>query len=187
MIEAVRYARRVAPELRSTSQRFVLLALASYAGPDGRAWPSVPTLAAVTGYNPSYVRRVLAQLVKLGVIEVTERPGRSSMRRFPIDPPAPSNVVELSPTPRPRGAGSLSTPRASEARGSYPHPAPQRRGDPAPLEARQKYQGRKRIEARPVIDHPQDCKCEGHGWVQVAERWSAPCDGGGSDDAASAL
>lgn len=113
MIEAVRYARRVAPELRTTSQRFVLLALATYAGPDGRAWPSVPTLAAVTGYNPSYVQRVLAQLVKLGVIEVTERPGRSSMRRFPIDPPAPSNVVELSPTPRPRGAGSLSTPRAS--------------------------------------------------------------------------
>ena len=58
------------------ASRLVLVALADYASDEtGRAWPSVATLAARLGDDERNVRRRLARLEELGVIERDHSPG----------------------------------------------------------------------------------------------------------------
>jgi DNA-binding transcriptional regulator YhcF (GntR family) len=65
----------------------VLLALVLYAnGPTRKAYPSVRTLAADTGLNPTTVRRWLALLSNdLGLITIDKPggPNRATVYRFP--------------------------------------------------------------------------------------------------------
>lgn len=70
--------------------KFVLVALCLRAGADGRAWPSVATIATDTGLGESTVRRALGQLHKEGQIALIHRPGRSSV--MSVTPLAPSGV-----------------------------------------------------------------------------------------------
>jgi len=49
------------------------------AGSDGRAWPSVASIAETCGVGERVVRRTLSELVKLGLIQARPRPGRSTL------------------------------------------------------------------------------------------------------------
>jgi hypothetical protein len=60
-------------------EKLVLLALAARAGTDGRAWPSVPRIAADTGYSERSVQYALRNLVKSKHVNVIHRPGTSSL------------------------------------------------------------------------------------------------------------
>ena len=51
------------------------------AGSDGRAWPSVGTIAEVCKIGERVVRRSLRTLVKLGYVTATPRPGRTTLYR----------------------------------------------------------------------------------------------------------
>jgi DNA-binding transcriptional MocR family regulator len=56
-------------ETSDPNQRFVLLCLANYAGPEGRsAFPAISTLAQDTGLSESTVRRKLQELEELKLI-----------------------------------------------------------------------------------------------------------------------
>jgi hypothetical protein len=96
-------AARAALDLDSINPtaKFVLIVLCLRAGADGRAWPSVATIAADTGYADRAVRMALGQLRKGGHIDLIHRQGRSSL--ISVNPgttcrgtPAPS-----APTPAP--------------------------------------------------------------------------------------
>ena len=51
------------------------------AGSDGRAWPSVNTIAEVCKIGERVVRRSLRELVKMGYVKATPRPGRTTLYR----------------------------------------------------------------------------------------------------------
>ncbi|MCD0417271.1 helix-turn-helix domain-containing protein [Rubrivivax sp. JA1024] len=59
----------------SPSRKLLLLALANYADPAGRAYPSQDTLARDTEQSVDTVQRQIKQLVNLGLIRVEKRPG----------------------------------------------------------------------------------------------------------------
>jgi len=61
-----------ASELPSSS-RLALLALLEYANEDGKAWPSLATLAVDTGLSRNSVRRGLAAAASAGWLQVVER------------------------------------------------------------------------------------------------------------------
>jgi hypothetical protein len=58
--------------------RHVLLVIASYVDSTGRAWPSVDTLAEITGRHPGSIRRALGQLPAVGV-KVYRHPDRPTI------------------------------------------------------------------------------------------------------------
>lgn len=60
----------------SPSRKLLLLALANYADPAGRAYPSQDTLARDTEQSVDTVQRQIKQLVHLGLIRVEKRPGQ---------------------------------------------------------------------------------------------------------------
>lgn len=96
----------------SPTDRFVLLALANYADPNGeRIFPSVPTIARQTGYDDRTVQRVRKRLLDSGVIEEVEGP--RSVRQFRI--PALS-------TPGAAPPGAESPPRRSTPGTESPPP-----------------------------------------------------------------
>ncbi|WP_270416415.1 helix-turn-helix domain-containing protein [Bifidobacterium pseudolongum] len=55
--------------------KLVLLILADYANSEGKAWPSLDTLAKQTGRSEASVKRARAKLVDLGLIEVSDDQG----------------------------------------------------------------------------------------------------------------
>lgn len=98
------------------------------AGADGRAWPSVGTIAEVCKIGERVVRRSLKALVKLGYVSAQPRPGRTTLYR-PIteDRSAPAPLADRPPLPLadrpPEGIPSEGIPT--------PAPAPTRK--PAPV------------------------------------------------------
>ncbi len=81
----------------------VLAALSTYAGKDGKCWPSTPTLASRTGISDRHVRTCLRNLERLDYIKTKRRPGLSSMYRIPrnwsagVADPNPGTVVPPHP------------------------------------------------------------------------------------------
>lgn len=70
--------------------RLLLLLLADHTNEEkGAAWPSVATLARRVGLHPRKVQERLYRMRELGVLEVTERPGRSSLYRMRLEALAP--------------------------------------------------------------------------------------------------
>ena len=55
--------------------KLVLLILADYANSEGKAWPSLDTLAKQTGRSLASVKRARAKLVDLGLIEISDDQG----------------------------------------------------------------------------------------------------------------
>ncbi len=128
----------------SMGARLVALALWTYRNNrTGETFPSLPTLAAVTGMNRRNVQRNIDRLVEAGVIEVLERKqGRVVVYEF-ADPAAPeSRGMQQGSSSGTRGAqepqgGGAQGPRVKGA-------APERRGGAA-LKGR----GRAALRGRP--------------------------------------
>ena len=66
--------------VKPSGKKFVLVVLANYADPDGLAYPSQPTIAAMTSQGVSTVRRWLADLEGAGAITRTARYRRDGTR-----------------------------------------------------------------------------------------------------------
>jgi hypothetical protein len=97
---------KVAAEIRTDpTAKLVLMMVAYRAGADGRAWPSMATIAADTGLRERAVRHAVHRLAKEGHLEVIHRPGKSSVLRhqMPDTPPLrcraplPSDAAHPSP------------------------------------------------------------------------------------------
>lgn len=110
---ARRTPRRLAA-LLTPAQLRVAIALASYAGPDGRCWPSLRLLGRDLGRSPGSVAERLDELVELGVVVVDEhRPGR---RRVLVCTWLPGAVIH-NRAGEPRGGARVSRAhRAGEPR-----------------------------------------------------------------------
>ncbi len=90
----------------SAGPRLVALALWAYADyRTGEAYPSLVTIAELSGVDYRHVRRCVDQLEASGIIAVDQRPGRCAVYRFP--------VVRASHTP-----GTPPVPRASHTPGT---------------------------------------------------------------------
>lgn len=75
------------------------------AGSDGRAWPSVATIAEVCRIGERVVRRSLRTLVELGFVTAQPRPGRSTLYRPKREP--------RTHKPKPKVERSIENPRVS--------------------------------------------------------------------------
>ena len=78
----------------------VLLAIARHADRNGRAYPSVDRLAAITGLSPRAVQRQLGQLVESGILIRNPRGGRSTAYQFsgvPLESPPAKGTTVASP------------------------------------------------------------------------------------------
>lgn len=101
----------------SPSRKAVLLALADrYNENENAAWPSVGWIARVTELHPSTVRRALADLLDLGLLEVSGwaglRPDRMTKRyRLNIAP-----VIHRTPTVAPSTGSHDATPTGQRGR-----------------------------------------------------------------------
>lgn len=82
-IEALNYALNLElPEVEGPTRpllKFVLVGLANHANPRGEAWPSVDRLSRYTGYSSRSIQRGLSELVKMDLIRVEEKPGRTNL------------------------------------------------------------------------------------------------------------
>jgi len=76
------YARGVNGLTRSTD-RHVLLVVATHANRMGRAWPAMQTIAAEIGMSRATVLRALARIEAAAAVQVIHRPGSTSQFRFP--------------------------------------------------------------------------------------------------------
>lgn len=88
------------PEL-SGAARMVYIALASYATKDGRAWPSLPRIAARAGFSSRTVKRELSTLEKAGYLTRRGRPmvnGRRLTTMYYLGDPPPD---DKQPAPSP--------------------------------------------------------------------------------------
>jgi len=99
----------------------VYVALAKHAGKDGRAWPSIPTIAALTGSTPRGVRKAMHRLVSAGLIEMAPRSDPSGRRT--------SNVYRLLTLHPPLIPGTEST---GHRNGEHGGPGTKSTGDPEP-------------------------------------------------------
>lgn len=72
----------------SSSERLLAVVIASFAGPDGASiYPSIDTLAKMTGLSRSTVRRLIAEMVRSGwLVLVRKGTGRSQTNEYRIDP-----------------------------------------------------------------------------------------------------
>lgn len=87
--------------------RLVLVAVAQHADGAGRGRPSVPRLAAMTGYSPSTVRAALRRLEAAGELLVERVAGRASRYVVAVVDPTGSRRGphrETAPTPPAPGA-----------------------------------------------------------------------------------
>lgn len=77
----------------------VLVALMSYSDSDGRCYPAVATIAESVGMDLRGARRRISELVAAGLVERTERPGRSSyLKILPrVETALPGRVETASP------------------------------------------------------------------------------------------
>jgi hypothetical protein len=64
------------PDL-TVNEKFMMVVLSSFANREGKCWPSIATLAARSNLSESYVKRLCARLVEMGLL-ATERRGRRS-------------------------------------------------------------------------------------------------------------
>lgn len=70
-------------QVPKSSTKFLLVALANYAGPNGECYPSIPRLSMDTAQNEKTVRRNLRELVRLNMIcDTGRRVGRT--KQIPI-------------------------------------------------------------------------------------------------------
>lgn len=67
-------------------QKFILLAIADFADNNGKAWPSVKTLAERCSVNETTIRRNLRQLEKGGWLETDKATGRYKTNQYQISP-----------------------------------------------------------------------------------------------------
>lgn len=82
-IEALNYALNLElPDVEGPTKpllKFVLVGLANHANPRGEAWPSIDRLSKYTGYSSRSIQRGLSELVKLDLIKIEEKPGRTNL------------------------------------------------------------------------------------------------------------
>jgi hypothetical protein len=172
---AVAYVRDELERRRDLTRgaRSVLLVLSTYAGRDGRAWPSADTIGHVVGLEAGSVRRYLAELERTGIVAGDHRPGRTTVYRFPTGDGGLSAVTDY-PQPRAPMHGVDNADPAHIARGPR---APLR--DTPRTGARGIEQGsdeRRTSGATPPPWCLPDCpECDGTAWVQTGPRSSAPC------------
>lgn len=116
-VQASKHAREqcAARPALTDGQRLVYLAISTYANPGSReAWPSADTLAKIVGRHPSSTRRILYELVALGLITRRVRPGLETVYVFPHEMGLETVEPAFDDNPQPR---------ASERAGSEMHPA----------------------------------------------------------------
>lgn len=83
-IEALNYAFNLQIERKDCKvsapvMKAVLISIANHANPIGQAWPSVDRIARYTALDPRTVRRGVMGLMYLKIIEMEQRPGRSTV------------------------------------------------------------------------------------------------------------
>ena len=115
--------------------RCILLALAEHADEEGRCWPSLTRLAALTEADRRTVTRGLAELEARGLVARERRQGKGTVYTLAIAAPAGTVAPPGSPDPGDRGV----TPQGvtdSRAKGGSPlqqgHDAPGARGERPP-------------------------------------------------------
>lgn len=102
----------------NAQQRLVLIFIADHVNDEtGLAWMSLQRVATFAGMSQRAVRRAIGGLKDAGVLDVVERPGRTSLYRI-ITPPEPT------PTTSDRGTPTASVPPAD------PTPTTDDRGTP---------------------------------------------------------
>ncbi len=62
--------------------KFVAIVLANYANEQGKAWPSVETLARNTGLSKRQIQRILPQIEKAGLVKISTGGGRKRTHRY---------------------------------------------------------------------------------------------------------
>jgi hypothetical protein len=88
----------------STSTAIVLLALADFADPSGRCWPSLARIVADNPVSERSAQRAMRELEDRGLVVREQRPGRSAVVRLVMTslPKAPTSLqtpATLAPTP----------------------------------------------------------------------------------------
>lgn len=151
------YAVQRVRDLRVTrGPAFAVLAyLADRADRRGRCWPSIPRIAAETGYSDRTVRRALRALEAIGEIAVEPRPGRSSIvslgdhlverstpdRVSPVEglsdrpprtecPPTPDRVTAITLKEPTENLSLSNSPSSTERRPRRATPVERERSDP---------------------------------------------------------
>lgn len=92
--------------------KLILLALAEHADSNGRCWPSIGRLAALTGLHRATVIRVLGRLETDGVIERTRSTGRSTRYKLLLVAQSDQSQSATGSTERPNQSHSATTPVA---------------------------------------------------------------------------
>ncbi|MCB0384952.1 MAG: helix-turn-helix domain-containing protein [Bdellovibrionales bacterium] len=69
------------PNLRGTV-KLVALILADFANEKGLAWPSIETLATKTGLSRRQIQRILPQIEKAGLVQISKGTGRKQSHRY---------------------------------------------------------------------------------------------------------
>lgn len=134
---AIRDAR--APFLRGGSAKSVLYALASFAGADGWAWPSLETLGAAAGLSKRSTGPIVDELAARGVLELVRGKQHASNRyRLRLEALRALKPSGEEASPLNEASGEEASPLL---RGEDPSPLNEARGEEAsPLERRTKAQ-----------------------------------------------
>jgi DNA-binding MarR family transcriptional regulator len=114
--DQLRVLRAVLADLTS-AQAKALLGVIVFADANGVAWPSQRTLAASLGWSKSYLRRVLRELRRKGLLLAEERTVRGGKRRRAL-------VLVLDGPPEPRFQTIARPPLAAEPVPLRPQPQP---------------------------------------------------------------
>ena len=85
------------------SDKLVLLALGAHTDTNGRCWPSVATLAELSGLRDRSVQRSVVRLTAAGYVELERRAGRATIYRVVYDSPIATPDKLSPPTPRSGG------------------------------------------------------------------------------------
>jgi hypothetical protein len=99
-------------DIPNSPAKFVLLMIANYADEDGKAWPSITTLARDTALCEKTVRKALKWLVEGGFLARESRSGKSDVLRLtpptcgtpPLPHVAPEPITNLPIEPANKGA-----------------------------------------------------------------------------------
>lgn len=70
-----------------STDKFVLMAMCEYADATGVCWPSLPTLARMTGYHRATVWRCIESLIAAGLVMKSSGRGKSSTYRLMLTAP----------------------------------------------------------------------------------------------------
>lgn len=93
------------------SQRdmLVMLAMTDHANHEGVMWPGVALIAWKTGYSKRTVMRIMASLVKRGILVRRTRPGKETVYIANLDA-APKKAARPSPTKKRKSSDTAVTP-----------------------------------------------------------------------------